>query len=214
MRSPLCFLKTLVTILPQIGENRKERNSRFPMTDTNSEDWLEIGTIVAAQGLNGEVRVYPDSDFPDRFEKPGERWLLRPNQTEPQPIKLLKGRYIPNKNLYVVKLAGVDNRNQAEELRDSKLMVPASDRPPLAEDEYHILDLIGLEVFNQMNGESIGVVVNLFQAGNDILVVTPQESVANKKEILIPFVKDIVPVVDLENRRIEVAPPPGLLEIN
>lgn len=183
------------------------------------EDWLEIGTIVSAQGLKGEVRVYPDSDFPERFEKPGERWLLSPNQKEPRSIELLSGRYIPHKNLYVVQFAGVNDRNQAEELRGCKLMVPASERPTLAADEYHILDLVGLEVFNQLNGESIGVVIDLIPAGNDLLLVKPNDSIASEKDakkadIFIPFVKEIVPVVDLENKRIEINPPPGLLEIN
>ncbi|MFB2935356.1 ribosome maturation factor RimM [Aerosakkonemataceae cyanobacterium BLCC-F154] len=186
----------------------------------STEDWLEIGTIVSAQGLKGEVRVYPESDFPERFEKPGERWLLHPQETEPRSIELLSGRLIPNKNLYVVKLAGVNDRNQAEELRGCKLMVSASDRPKLEADEYHILDLVGLEVFHQLNGEKIGVVKDLIPAGNDLLLVSPHDSsVVNEKdrkktEILIPFVKDIVPIVDLENKRIEINPPPGLLEIN
>lgn len=186
----------------------------------SKEDWLEIGTIVSAQGLKGEVRVYPESDFPERFEKPGERWILHPKETEPRSIKLLSGRSIPNKNLYILKLAGVNDRNQAEELRGCKLMVRASDRPTLAPDEYHILDLVGLEVFNQLTGENIGVVKDLIPAGNDLLLVSPNESSVigetgkRKTEILIPFVKDIVPIVDLENKRIEINPPPGLLEIN
>lgn len=186
----------------------------------SKEDWLEIGTIVSAQGLKGEVRVYPESDFPERFEKPGERWLLHPKETEPRSIKLLSGRYIPHKNLYIVKLAGVNDRNQAEELQGCKLMVRASDRPTLEANEYHILDLVGLEVFNQLNGESIGVVKDLIPAGNDLLIVSPNESSVvgepgkRKSEILIPFVKEIVPIVDLENKRIEINPPPGLLEIN
>ncbi|MFB2833220.1 ribosome maturation factor RimM [Floridanema evergladense] len=181
----------------------------------SKEDWLEIGTIVSAQGLKGEVRVYSESDFPERFEEPGERWLLHPNATEPRSIQLLSGRLIPNKNLYVVKLAGVNDRNQAEELRGCKLMVPASDRPKLEADEYHILDLLGLEVFNQLNGEKIGVVIDLIPAGNDLLLVSPQVNESERKtEILIPFVKEIVPIVDLANQRIEINPPPGLLEIN
>ncbi|MFB2875704.1 ribosome maturation factor RimM [Floridanema aerugineum] len=186
----------------------------------STEDWLEIGTIVSAQGLKGEVRVYPESDFPERFEKPGERWLLHPKETEPRSIELLSGRYIPHKNLYIVKLAGVIDRNQAEELRGCKLLVPASDRPTLEADEYHILDLVGLEVFNQLNGEKIGVVRDLIPAGNDLLLVSPNDSSGvgeegeKQTEILIPFVQEIVPIVDLANKRIEINPPPGLLEVN
>ncbi|MGL5065919.1 MAG: ribosome maturation factor RimM, partial [Microcoleus sp.] len=76
-------------------------------------DWIEIGTIVAAQGLYGEVRIYPNSDFPERFIEPGKRWLLYPNQKEPEAIEFLGGRYVPGKGLYVVELAGVESREDA-----------------------------------------------------------------------------------------------------
>lgn len=220
--------------------NRKKTGEDARPTD--AEEWLEIGTIVAPQGLEGEVRVYPNSDFPERFEVPGQRWLLRPGETEPQPIELLGGQYIPGKKLYVVELAGVEDRNQAEALRGCRLLVPQSDRPALGEDEYHVLDLIGLEVFNQLTGETLGVVVDIIPAGNDLLEVKlnqsqalippgdepeqpsaeavtkagkkrkPQPKSPKPATVLIPFVKAIVPVVDLENGRVEITPPLGLLE--
>jgi 16S rRNA processing protein RimM len=189
-----------------------------------NDDWLEIGKIVAPQGMSGELRVYPESDFPERFEVPGKRWLLRPGETEPQPIELLTGRYIEGKNLYVIRLAGVENRDQAEAMPGCKLMVPASDRPQLGEDEYHVIDLIGLEVFMQASGELVGTVVDIIPAGNDLLEVQlhqPSDGDLDKdpqakspKTVVIPFVKEIAPVVDLQARRIEITPPTGLLEIN
>ncbi len=211
-----------------------------PSSALDAQEWLEIGTIIAPQGLNGEVRVYPDSDFPERFEKPGQRWLLKPDDTEPLPVELLRGRYIPGKGLYVIELAGVEERSQAEALRGCRLLVPQSDRPVLEEDEYHVLDLIGLQVFNQLTQEVLGTVVDVIPAGNDLLEVKLNHSQATvpppdeqpsaeavttgKKRksqsksppatVLIPFVKAIVPVVDLHNGRVEITPPPGLLEIN
>ncbi len=205
-----------------------------------NDDWLEIGTIVAPQGLKGELRVYPNSDFPERFEQPGQRWLQRPGESEPQPVQLLRGRFVPGKEIYVVQLAGVETREQAEALRDSRLLVPESDRPKLGEDEYHVMDLIDLEVFNQLTGEAIGVVVDVIPAGNDLLEVqlhqqpvpeaakpeapTPTRTTKIRKAkrqipkkpatILIPFVKAIAPVVDIQSGRIEITPPAGLLEVN
>jgi len=201
-----------------------------------NDDWLEIGKIVAPQGLKGELRVYPNSDFPERFEKSGQRWLKQSHDSQPQPVELLGGRYVPGKGIYVVKLAGVENREQAEALRDSTLVVPESDRPELGENEYHVLDVLDLEVFNQLTGEAVGIVVNVIPAGNMLLEVklhqqpepTPakpeaplpnrisKQRKARKKPskpvtVLIPFVDEIVPVVDLQNRRIEITPPQGLL---
>lgn len=185
----------------------------YPMTN----EWLTIGKIVATQGLSGEVRVYPNTDFPERFEVPGPRWLLRPGQKEPQPIELLAGRYIDGKNLYVIKLAGVENCNQAEALRGCEIMIPASDRPELDEGEYYVPDLLDLQVYLQASGELVGTVVDIIPAGNDLLEVKLHPEFAkNKKQktVLIPFVEAIAPVVDLQTRRIEITPPPGLLEIN
>lgn len=199
-------------------------------------DWLEIGTIVAPQGLKGELRVSANSDFPERFEEPGKRWLQFPDGSKIQEVELLTGRYIPGKNIYVIRLAGVDHINEAEPLRGHKLLVPKSDRPTLAEDEYHVSDLIDLAVYNQLTGEKIGVIRDIFTAGNDLLEVKldrqpidknlaenplqESEKHPNKPKnqklatILVPFVKEIVPVVDLEEKRLEIVPPPGLLEIN
>ncbi|WP_414529666.1 ribosome maturation factor RimM [Nodularia chucula] len=189
----------------------------------NADEWLEIGKIVAPQGLAGELRVYPESDFPERFEVPGTRWLWHPGDQEPQPVELLSGRYVEGKNLCIISLAGVENRNDAEALRDYKLMVPASDRPQLGEDEYHVTDLIGMLVFMQESGELVGKVVDVIPAGNFLLEVQlhqPDEPVPeaaslpkSQKRLLIPFVKAIAPVVDIESRRIEITPPPGLLEL-
>lgn len=210
-------------------------------------DWIEIGTIVAPQGLAGEVRVYPRSELPERFLEPGLRWLLSPGQVEPQPIEILGGRYLARKGLYVVELEGIENREQAEALRNCQLFVKSSDRPHLEEDEFYTLDLIGLEVVNQLDGKTLGTVVDVINAGHDLLEVelspsfTPSPSVSVEpilaenspenqhssrrkkrkpkrkpplqKKLLVPFVLDIVPVVDLEKRRLEINPPPGLIDL-
>lgn len=180
-----------------------------------SEAWLEIGKIVAPQGLKGEVRVYPNSDFPERFEEPGKRWLLRPGAKEPEVIELLSGRYLNGKGLYVIKFAGVTNCDQAEQLRDSRLLIPESDRPQLEEDEFHVRDLLDLQVFDQASQQTIGVVVDVLSAGNDLLQVKLHASSESNQDetVLIPFVKAIVPIVDLQQGRIEITPPEGLLEL-
>ncbi len=176
--------------------------------------YLEIGKIVAAQGLKGELRVYPNTDFPERFEEPGRRWLLRPNQTEPESIELVSGRYLDGKGLYVIQLKGIHDRTSAEALKDCKLLVPDSDRLELEDGEFHVADLIGLSVYDQITQELIGKVTDVIPAGHDLLQVaknTPEGE--QEKTILIPFVEAIVPIVDLDQHRIEITPPPGLLEL-
>lgn len=188
---------------------------------TNSgtpEDWVEIGRIVAPQGVKGEVRVYPSSDFPERFLEPGERWLKRPRSLTPETVELVQGRHIDGKGLYVVQIAGVDSRDAAEALRDAVLLVPAGDRPRLDRDEFYVADLVGLRVIVQATGDEIGTVTDIFAAGNDLLEVTYYSPTAEKpnspkpRKVLVPFVTAIVPVVNLAERYLEIDPPAGLLE--
>jgi len=202
-----------------------------------SEEWLEVGTIVSPQGLQGEVKVLSLSDFPERFVKKGQRWLRSPKGETPQPVTLQYGRNIPGKNLYIVKLVEINSREQAEALKNYKLLVPIGDRVPIAKDEYHVADLIDLGVYLQETGELVGYVRDIFSTGHDLLEVEliPQlipeilsetlpeteEAIAVKeqvtqkkpKTILIPFVMTIVPIVDIANKRIEITPPTGLLDL-
>jgi 16S rRNA processing protein RimM len=206
----------------------------------NPPELLEVGTITSPQGLKGELRVYADSDFPERFTKPGTRWLQHPDTSTITEVQLKGGRYLTGKNLYVIKLEGVEARGQAESLRNYKLLVDKSDRPKLNKDEYHVGDLVGMEVYHQETGENIGVVVDLYSAGNDLLEIRlhkqPENTVKSAKDlsqisrlskrkkyrpkpnkpltIFIPFVKEIVPIVDLANQRLEISPPDGLIDIH
>jgi 16S rRNA processing protein RimM len=174
------------------------------------DQWLPIGKIVAPQGLRGEVRVYPESQFPERFLVPGQRWILRPQASTVEPIQLLAGRILGKGNVYGLRFLGIEDRTQAEALRGSQLFVSLEDRPPLDAGEFHYLDLIGLAVIDQGTGQRLGVVVDLINGGNDLLEVSLESS---GRRVLIPFVEAIVPVVDVPGQRIEVTPPPGLLEL-
>ncbi|NCS23111.1 MAG: ribosome maturation factor RimM [Microcystis aeruginosa BS13-02] len=188
------------------------------------ENWLEIGTIVAPQGLEGELRVLSVSDFPERFQKRGIRGIQAPQGGEIREITLLRGRELPGKNVYIIKLEGVENREQSEALRGYKLWANKLEKPRLKADEYHVSELVNLEVYHHLTGEKIGVVVDILWAGNDILAVQLEANLASVKKkspssdsedrALVPFVKEIVPLVDLKAGRIEISPPPGLLEIN
>ncbi len=179
------------------------------------EDWLLIGKIVATQGIKGEMRVLSYSDFPERFEEAGTRWLSLTEtphpQNPPQPQQLLRGRPLVGKqNLYVVKLAGIDTPEQAEALRNYWVFVPASDRPALDEGEYHFGDLIGCTVIHQETSATLGTVISIIPAGNDLLEIQPPNS--ESQPFLLPFVAALVPAVDLEQKIITALPPKGLID--
>ncbi len=175
---------------------------------------MAVGRCVAAQGMGGEVRVLPLSDFPERFTRPGERWLQAP-RAEPRRVRLCRGRPLPGKNLFVLKLEGIDDRSAAEALVGHELLVSASDRPSLEPGEFHLLDLVGLQVRLLADPETpLGTVTDLIHAGNDLLEVAlgdPADPEARR--LLIPFVEAIVPVVNLGEGWIGLTPPPGLLDL-
>jgi len=188
------------------------------------QELLVVGRVVAAQGLRGELRVNPLSDFPERFTRPGRRWL-RPAQGRrgeaalAAEVELLSGRQLPGKELFVIRLERVNDRSSAEALVGQELLVPAADRPKLAKGEFHLLDLVGLEVrleacaddsSDQPIGRCIGTVKDLIHAGNDLLEV---ELSGGGAPLGIPFVEAIVPVVELKGGWIGITPPPGLLEL-
>jgi 16S rRNA processing protein RimM len=173
------------------------------------EAWLVVGKVVAAQGLQGELRVVPRTDFPERFTRPGQRWLRR--ALEPaRAVHLRSGRQLPGRGLFVVRLEGVGTREEAEALVHQDLLVQAGDRPRLQEGEFHLLDLQGLQVRLAPHGEVIGTVVDLIHAGNDLLEV--ELSGEQPRRALIPFVEAIVPRVDIAGGWLEITPPPGLLD--
>ena len=170
--------------------------------------WLTVGEIVAPHGLRGEVRVNPSSDFPERFLKSGQRWLQDKDE-EPQKIELLSGRQIPGKSIYVVSFLGIDNRTSAELLVGKKVLVHSTQRPKLEEGEFHLLDLLGLKVKLQPEEREIGKIINLINAGNDLLEI----ELNSGKKVLVPFVTQIVPTINLKEGWAIISPPPGLFNL-
>ena len=173
-----------------------------------AEGFLVVGQVVAAQGLKGEVRILPASDFPQRFTEPGQRWLRRRGQDE-QQVQLLNGRQLPGKELFVVRFEGINDRTAAEGLVHQELLVAADDLPELEEGEFHLLDLQGLKVRLQDETEPIGVVVDLHHGGNDLLEIELNEG---GRRCLVPFVEAIVPQVELDEGWLLLTPPKGLLD--
>jgi len=195
-------------------------------------DWIEIGKIVGAHGLYGQLKVYPSSDFPERFLEPGTRWLQRRGQHAPEPVELTFGRDVPGKNLFAIEIEGIEDRDRAEALRDAVLYVRGDDRPELGAGEFHVMDLIGLEARIASSGKRIGVVVDVMSSGNDLLSIELDEPIAAREtsssrkrfrrkqkvkkpqtHALVPFVEAIVPVVDVAGGFVSVVPIPGLLDV-
>jgi len=138
----------------------------------NKNEWLIVGLITSCHGINGQVKVKSLSDFEERFLKPGIRWLQKENEP-PLKIELISGFKQPGKETFIVKFQGINTRNNAEQLKKLKILVKADTLPKLQKEEFHLLELVNLEVKSLENDElkKNGKVINLENEKNNLLVI-------------------------------------------
>jgi 16S rRNA processing protein RimM len=175
-------------------------NNPPPSSSPASNDpWdLLIGEVTAPYGLKGEVRVYPHTDFPERFE--GLRQIGVQRGEGPVAVTKVTAARVTGTRI-VLKLDGVDGIDAAEALRGARLYVRRSQAVQLAEDEYFHSQLLGLQVVTT-DGEALGPITGIIQTGANDVYETPLA--------LIPAVKDYVIQVDLAGGRMIVQYRPGL----
>lgn len=176
-----------------------------------NEDWLVIGVITSSHGVAGKLNIKSLSDFNERFTKPGTRWIQKYNE-EPIPFKLTSGFQKPGKDSFIISLEGIKNRNEADNLKQYKLLVKSNDMPKLKDNEFHLNQLLNLDVKLLVESEIkvIGKVVDLITENNNLLVI---RLLQNNKDVLIPFVKEIVTTIDRRNKYLVINPPKGLLDL-
>ncbi|HUC59449.1 MAG TPA: ribosome maturation factor RimM [Streptosporangiaceae bacterium] len=168
---------------------------------------LVVGRVGRPHGLRGEVTVEVRTDDPaDRFRR-GAVLLTDPAGSGPLTIAGVRW----NSGRLLLTFDGYEDRDAAEELRDTLLQVDSDDLEPLADpEEFYDHDLIGLSVVT-VGGEVVGTVGDVLHYGQDLLVVEASGA-RSGAEILIPFVAAIVPEVDVAGGRLVVDPPAGLLD--
>ena len=176
-----------------------------------NEEWLVIGIVTSSHGVAGKLNIQSLSDFKERFTKPGIRWIQKNNE-DPIPFKLVSGFQKPGKESFIISLEGIKNRNEADNLKQYKLLVKSNDIPKLKDNEFHLNQLLNLDVklFVKSEIKVIGKVVDLITENNNLIVIRLNQ---NNKNILIPFVKEIVTTVDRKNNFLVINPPKGLLEL-
>ena len=174
------------------------------------EDYFTIGTVVNVHGIQGEVRVMPATDDPSRFGLLDTLDICFDAHTVKYPIKNVR----PHKNLIVLKLAGIDNRNDAEKLVGGMIKIPRSKALPLEEDEYYQKDLLDMTVVSD-TGETLGQLVQIIETGaNDVYVVRPPAGLESKvKDLLIPAIKECILSVSVPERKMTVHLMEGLREL-
>lgn len=174
-----------------------------------ANDLVAIGRVSRTHGVRGEVRVSPYTDSLDSFNQYDHLYFRFPDREEHEvqnPVQVIGVR--PHKNIVLLKLKGIFTREAAAGLVGADVLIDRSWLPPAGVDEFYWIDLIGLTVIDEQDRE-LGRVHQLFETGaHDVLVLKN-----GSKEILIPFLEDVILSIDLEAGVIKAAPPPGLLDL-
>jgi 16S rRNA processing protein RimM len=160
-----------------------------------------IGKVVDAHGLHGELKVKPFTDSPSYYESRAEVIVDAGKGLHPHAVRSIRSAGA----LWLVALDGVASREEALALKGAELLLDESELRPLQEGEYFLDDLIGCMVEDEQ-GTPLGRVHGVIETGaNDVLEVTTERG-----ETLVPMTAEVVREVDMDARRIRIAPLPGL----
>lgn len=154
------------------------------------EEYLQVGVITATHGLKGEVKVYPTTDDPERFEDLETVYL--DTGKERKPLTIQHVHYF--KQFVLLKFKGYDDISMVEGWRQRPLLVDRAHAVELGEDENFIADMIGLKVVSD-TGEELGELTDVLATGaNDVYVVKKPDG----GELLLPAIKECILSVDLD----------------
>jgi 16S rRNA processing protein RimM len=181
---------------------------------TEEAEFVTIARVAKTQGRHGEVAATLLTDFPELFETRRKLFALADSGkqsgagAEPSRRKLELDEHWFHKGMVVLKFAGVDSISDAETLVGSEIQIPRSERAALGSDEFYVSDLAGCTVTD--SGREIGHIKDVqFGSGEAPLLV-----IQGEKEYLVPFAAAYIEKIALEQKRLEMKLPEGLLELD
>lgn len=165
------------------------------------KDLIEIGKITSPHGIKGEVKVYPLTDDPQRFLSL-KNILINGEEYTIETVRI-------HKDMIILKIKNIEDRNNAEKLKDSYIKIMRENAVQLDEGQFFIIDLIGLSVYE--NNNHLGILKDIIQSGStDIYIINIAK---DNKDIMVPAIKEYILNIDIEKNRIEVNIPKGLKEL-
>jgi len=173
------------------------------------KDYLRIARITGSHGLHGEVKVYVITDIPERFAEGKILYFgfdKASREYRVEGFRPMKGRIL------LLKLEGIDSRNDSDMLRGMDIFIQESDaesgRDLLDKDSFFYYDLIGCTVY--LKGKEFGTVIDIMEAGaGDILVIEDSKS----GRVMVPFVDSMVDTARIKEKIIDINPVEGLFDI-
>lgn len=168
---------------------------------------IAVGRIAGPHGVAGLLKIIPLTDFPERCQELTEVICELNSRRQRFTVEraALHGRF------WLMKFSSIDNREAAASLQGGLILIPPEERVPLPVGRYYFDQIIGLLVYNTA-GEQLGLVREIIPgAAHDHYLI--QSSAPNKKEFLLPAVKEFILEIDLLGGRIVAELPAGLLEL-
>ena len=167
---------------------------------------LRVGVIIKPHGIKGEVKVYPTTDSPLRFNEITHVNIIQQGRTIGD-VKVAGVKFF--KDIVILKLKGYNDINEVEALKGAELYIPREEGAELEDGEYYIADIIGMEVLTD-DGARLGTVKDVMETGaNDVYVVEREGG----KELLLPAIKQCILDTDIDKNVMTVHLMDGLLEL-
>ncbi len=161
-------------------------------------NYYDVGKIANTHGIKGELKVFPTTDFVEkRFVKKAELFIKHAGQMIKVHIKSVRKQ----KNFLLVLFEEYADINDVELYKSDLLYVNEADLHELEENTYYYHDIIGLKVEDEESGQVYGEVTEILSPGaNDVWVVAEP----NGKTFMLPFIKQVVKQIDLDNKIVKV----------
>jgi len=163
---------------------------------------LCVGVVTGPQGVRGAVRIKSFTEVPEAVTAYG------PVEDESGERRLELKACGTAKGVVIARIPGVESRDQAETLRGLRLYLPRSALPQTEPEEYYHADLIGLEAMLR-DGTPVGRVRAIYNFGAGDTLELSRDSAPS---VLVPFTREVVPIVAPAEGRLVIEPPSGLLD--
>ena len=175
------------------------------------DQWVWLARIRRPQGRKGEVFADLLTDFPEKFAERRWLWLLAEGAPAPREVEL--AAHWPHKGGMVLHFSEVDSISAAETLTGLIVAIPLAERAVLGEDEVYIADLIGCVLVDVSGSEPVvvGEIEDVDRTAGPVALLVVRGAAG---EVLVPFAKGYLRKIDLAGKRVEMALPEGLADLN
>ncbi len=167
-------------------------------------EYLIVGQVINTHGVKGEIKATALTDDPQRFKQ--LKWVYIDKNGKLVKYNISGLKFF--KQFVIIKFESIDSIEEAEKLKGLYMKVDRANAVKLPKDSFFITDILGLKVYDE-NNSLLGALTDVIQTGsNDVYIVKNQEG----KELLIPALKSVVKEISLDEGKISVLLPKGLLD--